>query len=206
MNSQEYQENLEVTKNRVNLNYQMARVTIKENLSRFTNTQKNFLSQNLMSKDNQENILSERETLNGQFIQTGGVKVHPQTLANNQLSSLLPDPSNFCEEHERELECFCDDCKMLICPSCLMFGEHKGHEVKPIEQGYLGLKNRIEHMMDQRTLNVGNMRDRLVEVGHCKRVLEEKKNSLLLEIDEVFDQIFKIVKVRRNQLKGLKIV
>jgi hypothetical protein len=83
-----------------------------------------------------------------------------------------------------------------------MFGSHKGHEVEPIEEGYLRLRTRVEQMMEQRILNVGCMRDRLVEVGHCKRILMEKRNSLMLQIDDVFEEIFNINKQRKNQLKG----
>lgn len=83
-----------------------------------------------------------------------------------------------------------------------MFGSHKGHRVEPIDQGYGRLRERVEQMMDDRTLNVACMRDRLVEVGHCKRILVEKMNTLLLELDETFEDIFMIVKNRRNHLKG----
>ena len=84
-----------------------------------------------------------------------------------------------------------------------MFGSHKGHQVEPIEDGYIRLRDRVEHMMHQRTLNVGSMRDRLVEVGHCKRILMEKKNSLMLQIDDVFEEIFNINKQRKAELKGM---
>jgi hypothetical protein len=83
-----------------------------------------------------------------------------------------------------------------------MFGSHKGHQVEPIEEGYVRLRTRVEHMMHERVLNVGSMRDRLVEVGHCKRILVEKRNSLMLQIDEVFEEIFNINKQRKCQLKG----
>jgi hypothetical protein len=83
-----------------------------------------------------------------------------------------------------------------------MFGSHKGHEVEPIEDGYLRLRGKIEYLMDQQVLNLGSMRDRLVEVGHCKRMLVEKRNSLLLQTDRVFDEIIKIVKDRKNFLKS----
>ena len=107
-----------------------------------------------------------------------------------------------CKDHSREVECFCTTCSELICPSCLMFGSHKGHQVEQIEEGYLRLRNKVEQMMDERVLNVGCMRDRLVEVGHCKRILVEKRNSLMLQIDEVFEEILKIVKNRKSELKG----
>lgn len=84
-----------------------------------------------------------------------------------------------------------------------MFGAHKGHNVEPIEDGYLRLRNKIEFLMDEQVLNLGKMRDRLVEIGHCKRILVEKRNSLILEADRVFDEIIKITKTRRNELKGI---
>lgn len=32
----------------------------------------------------------------------------------------------------------------LICATCLMFGEHKGHSVCKIEEGYKNLRNEID--------------------------------------------------------------
>jgi tRNA A37 N6-isopentenylltransferase MiaA len=61
MKSQEYEQSLDYTKNKVNLNYQMARVTIKENLSQFTQTQKKYQSENKKSdRINDEKILSQQ--------------------------------------------------------------------------------------------------------------------------------------------------
>ena len=50
MNSQEYEESLNHVTNKVNLNYQMARVTIKENLSQFMQSGTQNMSQKYASE------------------------------------------------------------------------------------------------------------------------------------------------------------
>ena len=61
MNSQEYEQSLDYTKNKVNLNYQMARVTIKENLSQFTQTYKKSNSpKSNLPKITNDKILSQQ--------------------------------------------------------------------------------------------------------------------------------------------------
>ena len=34
-----------------------------------------------------------------------------------------------CEEHERPYEGLCKQCEMVICPSFVMFGNHKKHDI-----------------------------------------------------------------------------
>lgn len=39
-----------------------------------------------------------------------------------------------CRVHKRPLEVVCFNCKVKICTNCALFGEHKGHEIKPVEE------------------------------------------------------------------------
>lgn len=39
-----------------------------------------------------------------------------------------------CSQHNRAFECYCLKCNTVICPSCLMFGDHKNHEVSSLEE------------------------------------------------------------------------
>ncbi len=46
---------------------------------------------------------------------------------------MLPD----CETHHRQLEVFSMEAKQMICPSCLMYGPYKGHQVISKEEAVM---------------------------------------------------------------------
>lgn len=87
-----------------------------------------------------------------------------------------------------------------------MFGKHKNHTVDSIENGYIFIKKKIDTLMNEGILNMNNVQNRLIEVGHCKMIMMEKQKSLLNELDNVFEELIITLKKRKNELKGLLIV
>lgn len=83
-----------------------------------------------------------------------------------------------------------------------MFGIHKGHSVESVEKGYQLVKHHVEHLIDEGILNMNKAQNKLVEASHCKMVLQEKRNSLLAEIDSVFGVLVQTLKQRKRELKG----
>ena len=50
----------------------------------------------------------------------------------------------FCKDHARANEAYCEECRIVICPSCLMFGAHQGHKVLPPGQAARLIRDRID--------------------------------------------------------------
>ena len=39
-----------------------------------------------------------------------------------------------CPSHDRAFEGFCKLCTVIVCPSCVMFGAHKKHDILTLKQ------------------------------------------------------------------------
>ena len=74
--------------------------------------------------------------------------------------------------------------------------------MESVEKGYQLVKHHVEHLIDEGILNMNKAQNKLVEASHCKMVLQEKRNSLLAEIDSVFGVLVQTLKQRRRELKG----
>ncbi|KAM9208975.1 pyrin [Dugong dugon] len=71
------------------------------------------------------------------------------------LHSLSPEPPPPCERHMKQpLLLFCEDHRELVCLICSLSQEHRGHQVRPIEEVALEFKEQIhwqlEHLKELR--------------------------------------------------------
>lgn len=58
------------------------------------------------------------------------------------------DQSNLCEKHTKANELICVTCKKMICHSCALFGEHKGHDVREKDEALKEIVVRTEVLME----------------------------------------------------------
>ena len=58
---------------------------------------------------------------------------------------------DFCKDHpEEEVQYFCFDCKCApICPECVIFGAHKGHNVSLLKKATPTIMKHIEELYQQ---------------------------------------------------------
>ena len=96
-----------------------------------------------------------------------------------------------CPAHNKELECFCQDCEVLICTVCPVVGPHKSHRVlfvdkevgemnkQPLVQCIKAAKKR----MDKMSCAVRDIDDRLFtlheEGNRCKEDIAEMKDCII---------------------------
>ena len=52
-----------------------------------------------------------------------------------------------CREHNRVFEGLCKSCECVICPSCVMFGKHKKHDVLSLKQGAMYIRKSIDNQL-----------------------------------------------------------
>ncbi|KAJ4458956.1 hypothetical protein PAPYR_5244 [Paratrimastix pyriformis] len=55
---------------------------------------------------------------------------HPAAVSGSSFA--MPDvrvlaPSRMCPEHDKELELYCMEDRVIVCSHCMIFGAHKGH-------------------------------------------------------------------------------
>lgn len=105
-----------------------------------------------------------------------------------------------CEEHSRLNEAFCEVCKVLICPSCLMFGAHQGHKVLTPGQAARLIRDLIDKTNKAERLNPEFSEKYLRKIKDNKARLQKAQNNVMNQIQENFSQAIKILKNRRREL------
>lgn len=105
-----------------------------------------------------------------------------------------------CEEHNRLNEAFCEVCKIVICPSCLMFGAHQGHKVLTPGQAVRLIRDLIDKNNKAGRLNP-EFSDRVLgEIKENKVKTQKAQNNVMSQVQENFAQAFRTLKNRRKEL------
>jgi len=105
-----------------------------------------------------------------------------------------------CELHARQFECYSLDSKCLICPSCLMFGPHKGEKVCSVEEGVRELRSKMDEAARNGMFRVDKTESILLDIRQTKLQCEENKARILKDMEELFNSLIKKLKERRTQV------
>ena len=83
-----------------------------------------------------------------------------------------------------------------------MFGDHKGHNVTSLEEGYKNLQNRISLAFDYGHLKIANHNAKLIQVKHTILLCDDIEDKLNKEIKDSFQQLRGFLDRREKQLLG----
>ncbi|CAK93627.1 unnamed protein product (macronuclear) [Paramecium tetraurelia] len=108
-----------------------------------------------------------------------------------------------CTVHKRQLEAFCTSCHVLICPTCLMFGDHKGHLVDQMDKATKVIRSSMDQAAKDGILRLEKTETVLVDIRHTKLTFEESKQKVLKEVEQTFALIFKLIKQRKDEVINL---
>merc|ERR1712048_933943 len=89
---------------------------------------------------------------------------------------------------------------MLICPSCLMFGAHKGHSVVSIPEAAKLIRDDIDKAIEEGLFKATRTNDILLDIRHTKLQCEETKDKLTREINSTFASLHQALKIREEEL------
>ena len=79
-----------------------------------------------------------------------------------------------CPSHDRAYEGFCKLCTVVVCPSCVMFGAHKKHDILTLKQGAMFIRREIDTAMFKGLLKKETYK--LLKFVY----LSQKRNKILL--------------------------
>ena len=117
--------------------------------------------------------------------------------------------NSVCKDHKKPLEFICILDKAKVCANCALFGRHRGHEIKPIENIVSDIASKAECLMEMLQLieqsqkivmgdNIKSRMDSLYE-RYCL-----KKVQLEAEIREGFSQMRKkLTEMERDSLETM---
>lgn len=122
-----------------------------------------------------------------------------------------------CSQHNRLFECFCTNCQMfafspflnpkeltvcflfsLICPTCLMFGAHKGHHVDAIPNAVRSLRDHIDQCNKKGLLKEERISSVLLDIRQTKLQCIEMKKRVVDKVEEDFKRIMQTLKARKE--------
>lgn len=106
----------------------------------------------------------------------------------------------FCKEHDHEKRVYCDDCKVLICAYCQLYGTHKDHKytlaseaAKPMVEA---LKSSGKGLADDfRDLSLGE-----TEVNSAVMKLERNRRKCEQKVQQYYSKIIDKLEHRKDEL------
>ena len=105
-----------------------------------------------------------------------------------------------CKEHQRNYEGFCKICKVVICPSCSMFGSHKKHDVLTLKQGAMYIRREIDNGMFKGLLKKENSETKILTIRENGLIIEKSKTETVQNLESIFKGIVHCLKARRDFL------
>ena len=133
----------------------------------------------------------------------------PKNFSLIRLLSQSSSNPNICKDHKKRLEFICMVDKAKVCGTCALFGRHKGHEVKPIEEIVNDIASKAECLMEmlqlveqsQQTVMNDKTKNRMDSI--YERYIK-KKSQLEGDIREGFENLRK--KLKEMELEALETI
>ena len=106
-----------------------------------------------------------------------------------------------CAEHTRSNEAYCEVCRSIVCPSCIMFGSHKGHSVLAPRQAAMYIREQIDQVNKAGKLSADYTGRILQDIRDTKFKAEQLQETVVSQIDAKFGALIQGLKKRREELK-----
>lgn len=104
------------------------------------------------------------------------------------------------QKHERAYEGLCKKCNVIICPSCVMFGNHKKHDILSLKQGAMYLRKAIDEQIFRGVFKKEYCETKLLKIKENRLLMEKAKAETIQKIEECFRGIIQALIARKNVL------
>lgn len=88
----------------------------------------------------------------------------------------------------------------LVCASCVLFGNHKKHDILSLRDSAEYLRERVHEQLKKGTLKKEFTETHLLEIREYNLRLEKYKNDTVKKIDDIFKEMIATLKLRKNEL------
>lgn len=109
----------------------------------------------------------------------------------------LSDKLGNCREHSRVYEGLCTTCLELVCPSCVISGSHRKHDVLSLEQGIKMIREQMLHVMNRRILDKDFTENKILRIRENKLLMEKYREDTVKKIEEIFKGMTRQLKIRK---------
>ena len=105
-----------------------------------------------------------------------------------------------CPLHDRAYEGFCKLCTVIVCPSCVMFGSHKKHDIMTLKQGAMFIRREIDTAMFKGLLKKETSETKILSIRENGLIIEKSKTETVQKLEAIFKGIVHCLKARRDFL------
>jgi len=123
---------------------------------------------------------------------------------NKVLLKLLKAPlPEKCSEHKKDLEFFCFQDNQKVCSKCALFGDHKEHDIKPLED--------LNEEIEKRILELNALKQGICQVeadleGNLMLSVEKIQNNFQAKKDQLLEFLSKEFQKLKKRLSKLETV
>lgn len=107
----------------------------------------------------------------------------------------------YCSDHARSNEAFCQICRILICPNCLMFGSHQGHTVLDPTAASSSIRASILRSSKQGKLSPSFCSRFLLDIRDAKLKVQSNQAQVIEDIKKTFKRLINALKRRKDKLE-----
>ena len=112
---------------------------------------------------------------------------------------LKEGPPMMCPEHEEQMKIFCFDCNRLICRDCIIY-DHSDHKHEFVRKLAPQCKETLTESLTPLRKIQADIRAATKEVEAIEKEVSDQHTALSKTIDRSFEQLFEILKQRKQQL------
>lgn len=105
-----------------------------------------------------------------------------------------------CKLHNRPFEGLCKLCEVVVCPSCVLFGSHKKHDIVSFKEGVLYLRRKIDKEMGKGVFKKEYTDSKLLVIKEALLLMEKSKSETIKKIEDVFHGITGVLHQRKNEI------
>ncbi|XP_077346518.1 nuclear factor 7, brain-like [Lithobates pipiens] len=102
-----------------------------------------------------------------------------------------------CPVHKKILEYYCTEDSACICVSCIIFGEHRGHQVETLEEAFIKKKKKLTYNLEKLITKRENTEERV-------RSLQEHLANVQGKADGETERVTALFRDLRRRLEDLE--
>ena len=114
---------------------------------------------------------------------------------------LIQSKSKFptCQEHDLELEYYCETCEKLVCVQCT--GEHEDHKYDVVKKVASKYQDELEEVTAPIEVMIEDLSKTCDAIGEMKTTIKQQGDEISEEIDLYYEKVFNKLLKQKEQVK-----
>ena len=128
---------------------------------------------------------------------------HPSSYRTNAVSTndVCVTDLALCDVHGDRLTSFCVKDKVLVCSSCLLYGEHKDHPCQLVKDAGIEYRQRLRRLIPDLLDRNDKTKGVIVDVKRMINRVQDSSEVLGTQVDVYFDRLLRVLEERKLELK-----